>query len=476
MLKQTSLVAIIIALVIGCGGTDDDQTKDNGGTGGRAQASGGSGGTSKGTGGTGGSQVSVGGTKAAGGAQTGGTGGSIDQAGKGGSGNPGGSSAAGSGGTTSAATGGSSAGSGGNAGFNASRKCGVAPLESQTPTILATDTWVTTIVADDTYIYGVGGGKNYVVKVPKAGGTMVKLYDTTINNTKNSATGSSIAIDDTSIYFLASTCCPSDTLVVKLPKDLSTPILGDIPEANIVAHLGSDVSISQVLGIDTTNIYRGGSHSSLFRMPKAGGTATSLFDTSGAGPTDPDLGMAIAFGAAIDFLITDGTWAYYITYTTYGAGLPADSPLAYGGWLLRAPLQGGDPVVVAGKKHMSNFHGNVSVANGFIYWAQTTSGTGTTYLYKKPVDNINAEPTVLASGFPEGATDPRCVSDGKNVYFLVDNDVCKVSVDGGDAVGLAYYPGVAYGARGQSPDMIVDDKNVYVLAGTNHTAIVSIPK
>jgi hypothetical protein len=84
MIKQISLVTVVItaaALVIGCGGSDEDQTNDNGGTGGSAQASGGSGGTSKGTGG---SQVGIGGIKGSqggiGGILIGGTGGSANQA------------------------------------------------------------------------------------------------------------------------------------------------------------------------------------------------------------------------------------------------------------------------------------------------------------------------------------------------------------------------------------------------------------
>jgi hypothetical protein len=173
----------------------------------------------------------------------------------------------------------------------------------------------------------------------------------------------------------------------------------------------------------------------------------------------------------------DGTWAYYIAGQTYGGAIANDSPLAYAGWLLKVPLQGGAPAIVAGRSYVPFAGTGLSVTNGFAYWTDGGSArskwsvSSSMTLYKQSVDNPVGAPVALWSR--NGIQGQAPVSDGKNVYFVFDHDLCKVSVDGGDAVGLLY--GNLNLGAGDYPTMVVDETNVYVTAYGNH-GILAVPK
>ena len=381
----------------------------------------------------------------------------------------------------SAGSGGGSGGAGGTGGTTGTstntggttaapvRLCGAKTDAPETPNLIVpsgTYQGIVTIAADSTSIYW--PQYNGVMKVAKTGGTPVTLFSVPTDQTYYVY---GLAVDDTSVYFVLSGCCATgggESWIKKVSKNANTDDAGSPGPSDDFYYQWGGGGLAGggqgQLALDDTNVYRAGA-AGLFAIPKTGGAPTSLFDTTGAGPTDSALGMAIGF-PGINSLAVDGSWVCYLVGQTYGGAIASNSPLAYSGWLLEAPLQGGNPTIIASKAYVPAYQTGVAVAGGFAYWLNGS------VLYKQSLSNPSNAPTVIASGFPGGGATP--VSDGKNVYFLAEGDLCKVPVDGGDAVGLLY-GNWTEGNSGSYPDLIVDDTNVYAIYASEQ-GILAIPK
>ena len=400
---------------------------------------------------------------------------------------PNGGATTASGGVTGSGGGAGSIGSGGTGGAGTGttrRRCGETTDTPETPIVVVPSqaTQMYSIAADSANIYFNDRDSHSTVrKVPKTGGAPTTLFST--DHTPSDSYG--IVVDDTHVYF-SFWSSNGGSKIMRVSKDAS-PSDGGLGTAEVVSDVDSFVGNSNMgsLALDATNVYLSGS-STVIRIPKAGGPAVDLFDPKiGSGPVDPSIntgptdsstGMAIGFPGIV-YLVVDGTWAYYIAGQTYGGAIANDSPLAYAGWLLKVPLQGGAPAIVAGRSYVPLAQTGLSVTNGFAYWTDGGNAGGNwlvsskNTLYKQSVDNSVGAPVALWSGSDLQGQAP--VSDGKNVYFVVGWDLCKVSVDGGDAVGLLY--GNLQLGAGEYPTMVVDETNVYVTAYSNH-GILAVPK
>jgi hypothetical protein len=223
-----------------------------------------------------------------------------------------------------------------------------APLDGGTPTTLAESSAPTAIAVDATSVYWTNlyGG---VMKVPLGGGAT-----TTLTDGPSFQMAVSIAVDDTSVYWSGSESWgPENGMILSVPLDGGAP-------TTLASGQGVGPSAGD-LAVDATSVYWGGSVG-VMKMPKSGGTPTTLVSTSsyvanlavnatnvywigsggvmkvpvaGGAVTPLADGSATYGGGSMAFAV-DATNAYWITNGAVG------TPQR----VMRVPLSGGTPTTL----------------------------------------------------------------------------------------------------------------------------------
>jgi hypothetical protein len=395
-----------------------------------------------------------------------------------------------SGGSTSdGGTGGGSSSSGGGTGGGSSGESGeaAAPLdaavhdagpdgdaadEEAAPVVLVpfqSGREISGIAVDSTYVYWTASGSSDealsdagtfvgIMRVPKSGGAPTAVYN---EGAVAGDIGNTLYVDSTSVYFELYTCCPIAHSFLKVAKDGST----DAGAAQVLGQQG-DPGGTTDFAMDGVNVYFA-SGGGIYSVPVGGGSQGTVVNTTGASPVDPVGGQSIGFPPLFS-LVTDGTNVYY------AAGL---GPSA---WILKVPVGGGTPAIVAssevdagpGGPYASDYYMHPTANGGFIYWtggSDPSGGTGA--LYRASADG--GSPILLAAS----TTDPNPVTDGTNVYYLTGTSgggngaLMKVPVAGGPSVVVVHERGrYDFGAidlGGISTPIAVDDTSVYLMANSD---------
>jgi len=352
--------------------------------------------------------------------------------------------------------GGAAGGAAGNSGDTAGAADGASEVGGTAPVVLANVKSAFAIAIDSTYVYwkGMDGLVITIGRVPKAGGTPTTIYNSVSNPSLGWGSLGAIVVDSTSVYFDQDTCCGEINAILKAAKDGSTTN-GAAPA---VAQTTSTAGETNDIVADSTTLYFVFGNG-IYSVPLAGGGQRTVVDPTGASPVDPVSGKPTGF-PSITGMAKDGTKVYYVA----------------NGYLFSVPVAGGTPAILIPKESIdaSDPSGNtpvvgagagqhVSVNGAFVYWTNALS------VYKLSVQG--GTPTVLATFSTNGDDySGDAISDGTNVYYLLDSDLWRVPVEGGTPVKVVTDGRYARSlGPGQDPGgfpIAVDDTSVYVVANS----------
>lgn len=286
------------------------------------------------------------------------------------------------------------------------------------PVVLATDTDPSCCIAlDGTYVYWVhfAGSGWSIMRVATGGGTP-EYFDS------SDFIVYELAIQNNVLYWTASDGIYRRDLAAGSPR--ATRIVKDSLSSSPIA-------------ADAANVYWGWSTfmgGEVRKAPLAGGT-----------------GVAVATGAQVVELASDGTNVYW---TDYGTSLNSK--------MMMAPVGGGTPTEIA--NGLTNA-GGVKIDGTSVYWYDSSNLFGTKF-WKAPLGG--GTPVMVAVTEDFGAYEMAV--DGTNIYWAAVDTIAKAPVGGG-AVSVV--------ATGQTWAMYigVDANNIYWLNNDSDAgAVMKIAK
>ena len=183
------------------------------------------------------------------------------------------------------------------------------------------------------------------------------------------------------------------------------------------------------IAVDGSNVYLtvsgGGTHAGVLKAPIAGGVANYLVQDA----IQPEM------------LRADSTNVYWSTQNS----------------LSGVPIGGGDPIPLA-HEALTTFT-RIAIDSSYIYWSESPEFGG--YSVKRVTLAPGGQIEILATGLT-AVSDLEV--DDKNVYVLVNLDLLKIPIAGGDPVKVVPKLGTS---------MVLDGDQVYA---TNDTSVLKVAK